>query len=130
MTDRGACRPHQPPQHSRGRSRTLVGHDRGLARNYGELLLARFTVGTGEAGGTPLRYISSLKELCGNAAISIPVPGCTDLSGAFDANKYKDSNPLGDANIINGLRDLTSSPERHKVDRRFGLEPPHLKMLS
>jgi len=35
-----------------------------------------------------LRYISSVKELCGNAATTIPVPGCTDSTGAFDANAY------------------------------------------
>ncbi len=35
-----------------------------------------------------LRYLSSVKELCGNAASTIPVPGCTDSTGAFDANAY------------------------------------------
>jgi iron complex outermembrane receptor protein len=35
-----------------------------------------------------LRYLSSVKELCGNAASTIPVPGCTDSTGAFDANVY------------------------------------------
>jgi iron complex outermembrane receptor protein len=34
-----------------------------------------------------LRYISSLKELCGNAATTIPVAGCT-TAGAFNANQY------------------------------------------
>jgi iron complex outermembrane receptor protein len=35
-----------------------------------------------------LRYISSVKELCGNAATTIPVSGCTDSSGNFNANAY------------------------------------------
>jgi iron complex outermembrane receptor protein len=35
-----------------------------------------------------LRYISSVKELCGNAATTIPVPGCTGSGGAFDAAVY------------------------------------------
>ena len=35
-----------------------------------------------------VRYLSSVKELCGNAATTIAVPGCTDSTGAFDANAY------------------------------------------
>ncbi|HUL46117.1 MAG TPA: MFS transporter [Steroidobacteraceae bacterium] len=57
--DGGVChehrRPRQPTQHPRPITRGLVRHDGlcGLARSYGELLLARFAVGIGEAGGTP-----------------------------------------------------------------------------
>ena len=34
-----------------------------------------------------LRYISSVKELCGNAATTIPVAGCT-TAGAFNVSQY------------------------------------------
>ena len=47
-----------------------------------------------------VRYISSVKELCGNAATTIPVPGCTDSTGAFNANAY---NTL-DATVYNDMQ--------------------------
>ena len=47
-----------------------------------------------------VRYLSSVKELCGNAASTIPVPGCTDSSGNFDANAY---NTL-DATVYNDVQ--------------------------
>jgi iron complex outermembrane receptor protein len=47
-----------------------------------------------------VRYLSSVKELCGNAATTIPVPGCTDSGGNFNASAY---NTL-DATVYNDVQ--------------------------
>lgn len=47
-----------------------------------------------------VRYLTSVKELCGNAATTIPVPGCTDSGGNFNPNGY---NTL-DATVYNDVQ--------------------------
>jgi iron complex outermembrane recepter protein len=74
-----------------------------------------------------LRYISSVKELCGNAATTIPVPGCTDSGGNFNANAY---NTL-DAVVYNDVQIAWINPLGAKGLRVevggtnvFGVNPP------
>ena len=74
-----------------------------------------------------LRFINSVKELCGNAAATIPVPGCTNSAGQFDANMY---NTLGSV-VYNDVNIAWSDAFRVKglkveggVNNLFGVNPP------
>jgi len=74
-----------------------------------------------------VRYLSSVKELCGNAATTIPVPGCEDPGGAFDGNLY---NTL-DATVYNDVQVAWQDAFRLKGMRFelggtnvFGVNPP------
>jgi len=74
-----------------------------------------------------LRYLSSVKELCGNAATTIPVPGCTDSTGAFNANAYHtlDSTVYNDVQVawIDAFR-LTGLRVEIGGTNVFGVNPP------
>ena len=74
-----------------------------------------------------LRWIDSVKELCGNAAAAVPVPGCMDSKGNFDANSYNTLDAVlyndvqiswGDAFKLKGLK-LEGG-----VNNLFGVNPP------
>jgi len=74
-----------------------------------------------------LRFIGSVKELCSNAAATVPVPGCTNSAGAFDGTMYNTLNAVlyndvqvgwSDAFRLKGLR-LEGG-----VNNLFGVEPP------
>ena len=74
-----------------------------------------------------LRFIGSVKELCGNAAATVPVPGCTDANGAFDGNLY---NQL-DAVVYNDVQiawhdafSLKGLKLEGGVNNLFGVNPP------
>lgn len=74
-----------------------------------------------------LRWIDSVKELCGNAAATVPVPGCTGPGNTFDANMYNTLDSVlyndvqiswGDAFNLKGLK-LEGG-----VNNLFGINPP------
>jgi iron complex outermembrane receptor protein len=74
-----------------------------------------------------LRYIDSVKELCGNAAATVPVPGCTNSAGKFDANMFNTLSSVlyndvqiswADAFKMRGLK-LEGG-----VNNLFGVNPP------
>jgi iron complex outermembrane receptor protein len=74
-----------------------------------------------------IRFIGSVKELCGNAAATVPVPGCTASTGKFDANMY---NTL-DAVVYNDVQIAWSDAFSLKglkleggVNNLFGVNPP------
>jgi iron complex outermembrane receptor protein len=74
-----------------------------------------------------LRYISSVKELCGNAATTVAVPGCTDSTGAFDGNAYHtlDSVVYNDINLayIDSFK-VTGLKLEIGGTNVFGVNPP------
>jgi iron complex outermembrane recepter protein len=74
-----------------------------------------------------LRYLSSVQELCGNAPSGVPVPGCEDPNGSFDANLYHNLHSMlyndvqvswADAFRLKGLK------VEGGVNNLFGLNPP------
>ncbi len=74
-----------------------------------------------------LRYLSSVKELCGNAPSKAAVPGCTDSAGAFDATVYHTL----DSVIYNDVQVSWSNAFRLQglkldggVNNLFGVNPP------
>jgi iron complex outermembrane recepter protein len=74
-----------------------------------------------------LRFIGSVKELCGNAAATVAVPGCTNSAGAFDGTMY---NTL-DSVIYNDVQIAWSDAFTLKglkleggVNNLFGVNPP------
>jgi iron complex outermembrane receptor protein len=74
-----------------------------------------------------LRFIGAVKELCGNAAATVPVPGCTDSSGNFDSAMY---NPLPSI-LYNDVQIAWSEAFNLKglkleggVNNLFGVNPP------
>ena len=89
---------------------------------------AQFGWGIGTvAASWSLRYIDSVKELCGNAAATVPVPGCTNSTGAFDPTMYNTLNSVlyndvqigwSDAFSVKGLK-LEGG-----VNNLFGVNPP------
>jgi len=74
-----------------------------------------------------LRYLSSVKELCGNAATTIAVPGCTDSTGAFNANVYHtlDATVYNDVQVawMDAFR-LTGLRVELGGTNVFGVNPP------
>jgi iron complex outermembrane recepter protein len=74
-----------------------------------------------------LRYLSSVKELCGNAATTIAVPGCTDSTGAFNASVYHtlDATVYNDVQLawIDAFR-LTGMRFELGGTNVFGVNPP------
>jgi len=74
-----------------------------------------------------VRYLSAVKELCGNAASTIPVPGCTDSGGNFDANAYNtlDATVYNDVQVawIDAFR-LTGLRVELGGTNVFGVNPP------
>jgi iron complex outermembrane receptor protein len=74
-----------------------------------------------------IRYLSSVKELCGNAATTIPVAGCTGSGGAFDANAYHtlDSTVYNDVQFawMDAFR-LTGLRVEVGGTNLFGVNPP------
>jgi iron complex outermembrane receptor protein len=74
-----------------------------------------------------VRYLSSVKELCGNAATTIAVPGCTDSTGAFNASVYHtlDSTVYNDLQVawIDAFR-LTGLRVEIGGTNVFGVNPP------
>ena len=74
-----------------------------------------------------VRYLSSVKELCGNAATTIAVPGCTDSTGAFNANVYHtlDATVYNDVQVawMDAFR-LTGLRVELGGTNVFGVNPP------
>jgi len=77
-----------------------------------------------------VRYLSSVKELCGNAATTIAVPGCTDSGGNFNANAYNtlDATVYNDVQIAwnDAFRMTGLRFERHQRLRRQPADLLHL----
>ena len=74
-----------------------------------------------------VRYLTSVKELCGNAATTIPVPGCTDSSGNFNANAYNtlDATVYNDVNVAwNDAFRMTGLRLELGGTNVFGVNPP------
>jgi iron complex outermembrane receptor protein len=74
-----------------------------------------------------LRYIDSVKELCGNASAAVPVPGCTDQSGNFNANMYNTLSSVlyNDVNIAwNDAFRAKGLKLEGGVNNLFGVNPP------
>ena len=75
-----------------------------------------------------VRYLSSVKELCGNAAYQkVPVQGCTDSTGKFNANVYHtlDATVYNDVQVawIDAFR-LTGLRVELGGTNVFGVNPP------
>lgn len=74
-----------------------------------------------------VRYLTSVKELCGNAATTIPVPGCTDSGGNFNANAYNtlDATVYNDVNVAwNDAFRMTGLRLELGGTNVFGVNPP------
>lgn len=74
-----------------------------------------------------VRYLTSVKELCGNAATTIPVPGCTDSGGNFNASAYNtlDATVYNDVNVAwNDAFRMTGLRLELGGTNVFGVNPP------
>jgi iron complex outermembrane recepter protein len=74
-----------------------------------------------------VRYLAAVKELCGNAASTIPVPGCTDSGGNFNANAYNtlDATVYNDVQVAwNDAFRLTGLRVELGGTNVFGVNPP------
>jgi len=74
-----------------------------------------------------LRFIGSVKELCGNAAATVPVPGCTNSAGAFDPTMYNtlDAVLYNDVQLAwNDAFTLKGLKIEGGVNNLFGVNPP------
>ena len=74
-----------------------------------------------------VRYLSSVKESCGNAATTIPVPGCTDSAGNFNANAFNtlDATVYNDVQIAwNDAFRMTGLRFELGGTNVFGVNPP------
>lgn len=74
-----------------------------------------------------LRFIDSVKELCGNAAATVPVPGCTDSAGNFAPTMYNtlDSVLYNDVQIAwSDAFSLKGLKVEGGVINMFGVNPP------
>lgn len=74
-----------------------------------------------------LRFLSAVRELCGNAATTIAVPGCTDSTGAFNASVYHNLHSVLYHDIQVSWTDafrLTGLKIDLGVNNVFGSNPP------
>jgi iron complex outermembrane receptor protein len=73
-----------------------------------------------------LRYIDSVKELCGNAAATVPVPGCTNSAGGFDGSMYNNLHSVlyNDVQILWSDAFVKGLSLAGGVNNLFGVNPP------
>ena len=73
-----------------------------------------------------LRYIDSVKELCGNAAATVPVPGCTNSAGEFDGTMYNNLHSVlyNDVQILYTDAFVKGLSLAGGVNNLFGVNPP------
>ncbi|MBV9061498.1 MAG: TonB-dependent receptor, partial [Alphaproteobacteria bacterium] len=74
-----------------------------------------------------LRFLSAVRELCGNAATTIAVPGCADANGKFSASTYHNLHSVLYHDIQVSWTDafrLTGLKVDLGVNNVFGSNPP------